>query len=90
MDSQPGAMMTNANVVTVVPATGGQELTLEYPGGSQKILVPEGTPILTTVPADVSFLKPGEYVSAATEVDANGKMTALRIQVSKDGVKPPL
>ena len=90
MDSQPGAMMTNANVVTVVQAAGGQELTLEYPGGSKKILVPEGTPILTTVPADASFLKPGEYVSAATEVDANGAMTALRIQMSKDGVRPPL
>jgi hypothetical protein len=62
MESPPGAMMTNANVASVVQAAGGQELTLEYPGGSKKILVPEGTPILTTVPADASFLKPGEYV----------------------------
>jgi len=88
-DLQPGAMMTNANVAAVVQAAGSQELTLEYKDGSKKILVPEGTPIVTTVPADASFLKPGEYVFASTEVDANGKMTALRIQVSKDGVRPP-
>ena len=33
--------------------------------------------------------KPGEYIFAATSVDADGKITALRIQVSKDGVRPP-
>ncbi|HEY7494341.1 MAG TPA: DUF5666 domain-containing protein [Candidatus Tectomicrobia bacterium] len=88
-DLQPGAMMTNANVATVVQAAGGQELTLEYKDGAKKILVPEGTPIVTTVPADASFLKPGEYVFASARVDAEGKMTVLRIQVSKDGVKPP-
>jgi len=88
-DLEPGSMMTNANVVAVVQASGGQELTLQYRGGSQKILVPEGTPIVTTTPADRSFLKAGEYVFVATRVDADGKMTALRIQVSKDGVRPP-
>jgi hypothetical protein len=67
----------------------GHELTLEYKDGAQKILVPAGTPIVTTVPADRSFLKAGEYLFAATEVAADGKMTALRIQVSKDGVRPP-
>lgn len=87
--SQPGAMMTNANVAAVVQATEGHELRLEYTGGSQKLLVPPDTPIVTAVPADPSFLKPGEYVFASTQVNAAGKMTALRIQVSKDGVKPP-
>jgi hypothetical protein len=52
--------------------------------------VPAGTPIGTTVPADPSFLKPGEYVFVSAQVDAEGKMTALRIQVSKDGFKPPM
>jgi len=34
-------------------------------------------------------LKPGEYVFAAAQANAEGKMTVLRIQVSKDGFKPP-
>jgi hypothetical protein len=88
-DLQPDSMMTNANVTTVVQAAGGQELTLEHTGTTHKIFVPQGTPIGTTVPADPSFLKPGEYIFVTTEVDASGKMTALRIQVSKDGFKPP-
>ena len=51
--------------------------------------MPEGVPIGTTVPAAPSFLKPAEYVFIATQVDADGTMTALGIQVSKDGFKPP-
>lgn len=88
-DLEPGTMMTNANVATVAKVEKGHELTLEYKDGSQKIIVPPGTPIVTTVPADRSFLKPGEYVFAPTSVDADGKMTVLRIQVSRDGVRPP-
>jgi len=89
LDSQPGATMTNATVSTMAEAANGRELTLTYPGGSQKLLVPEGVPIVMPVPADRSFLKPGEYVSVTANVGADGRMTAQRIQVSKDGVKPP-
>lgn len=88
-DLKLGSMMTNANIASVVKSAGGDELTLEYKGGSQKILVPPGTPIVTSTKADRSYLKAGEYVFLAASVDAGGKMTALRIQVSKDGVKPP-
>jgi hypothetical protein len=89
-DLQPDAMMTNANVAAVVQAADGQELTLEYKGNSQKILVPPGTPVVTTVPGDRSLLRPGEHVFLAAQPGTDGKMTALRIQVSKDGVKPPM
>ncbi len=54
-DLEPDSTMTNANVAAVVTAAGGHELTLKYKGGSQKILAPEGTPIVTTVPADRSL-----------------------------------
>lgn len=88
-DLEPGSTMTNANVATVVNVGKGHELTLEYKDGSQKIIVPPGTPIVTTVPADRSFLKPGEYIFTSASVDAGGKMTVSRIQVSRDGVRPP-
>ena len=74
-------MMTNASVTAVVQTASGQELTLEYSGNTQKILVPVGTPIGTTVPADPSFLKPGEYVFAAAQANAEGKMTVLRLSL---------
>ena len=88
-DLMPDSMMTNANVASVAKAADGQELTLQYSGGSQKILVPPGTPIVETTPADRSFLKPGEYVFVAAQAGADGKLTAMRIQVSHGGVKPP-
>jgi hypothetical protein len=89
-DLEPGSMMTNANIESVVQAAGGQELTLVYKDGSQKIMVPPGTPIVTTTPADRTFLKPGEFVFLSAEVGADGKLsTAARIQVSHGGVKPP-
>lgn len=89
-DLEPGSMMTNANIESMVQAVGGQELTLKYKDGSQKILVPPGTPIVTTVAADRSFLKPGEYVWLNANVGADGKLTfSGRIQVSHGGVKPP-
>jgi hypothetical protein len=88
-DLMPNSMMTNANVATVTKAADGEELVLEYSGGSQKILVRPGTPVVETTPADRSLLKPGEYVFVAAESGGDGKITALRIQVSHGGVKPP-
>ncbi|MGE5791263.1 MAG: hypothetical protein ACM36B_01135 [Bacteroidota bacterium] len=52
-------------------------------------LVPEGVPIVRAVPGSRSDLAVGEYVFVAAQAFPDGKMTALRIQVSKDGVKPP-
>jgi len=89
-DLLPGSMMTNANIESIVQSAGGQELVLVYKEGSQKILVPPGTPIVTTVSTDRSFLKPGEYVWLNAAVGADGKLTfSGRIQVSRDGVRPP-
>ena len=88
-DLEPGSMMTNANVEAMVSGAGNRELTLKYKDGMQKILVPEGVPIVRAVPGNRSDLKPGEYVFAVVQVAPDGKITAPRIQVSKDGVKPP-
>jgi hypothetical protein len=89
-DLEPGTMMTNANIASVVQGAGGHELAVEYKDGSQKILVPPGTPVVTNVPADRSALRPGEYVFMSANVGPDGKLTTSgRIQVSKDGVKPP-
>ena len=87
-DLEPGAMMTNATITGVVQATGGRELTLEYKGGAQKIVVPEGIPMFTTVPGDRSLLVSGAYVSLGAQVGADGALSAAAVTVSKDGVRP--
>lgn len=88
-DLQPNSKMTNAIVQAKVAGTGTRELTLQFGGGSQKIEVPEGTPIVRTVPGTRADLVPGEYVFVAAQTAADGALTALRVQVSKDGVRPP-
>jgi hypothetical protein len=88
-DLEPGSTMTNAKVAQRVQAKDGNELTLAYAGGTQQIIVPENTPIVMAVDGDRSLLKPGEYAYIAVTGGADGKLTATRVQVSKDGVKPP-
>ena len=88
-DLQPGSMMTNANVESIVTDTGKRELTLQYKDGTQKIVVPDTAPIVRAVPGARADLSAGEYIFAAVQVAPDGKMTAPRIQVSKEGVRPP-
>ena len=89
-DLEPGSTMTNAMVTAVAQATGGREITLTYKDGKQQVIVPEGIPVVTAVESDRSLLKSGEYVVVAATRGADGKITATRVQVSKDGVKPPV
>lgn len=88
-EGQPNAKMTNANVSAKVVGTGTRELTLQFPGGTQKVVVPEGIPIVRTVPGTRADLIVGEYIFAVAQQGADGTLTAPRIQVSKDGVRPP-
>jgi hypothetical protein len=87
-DLEPGSLMTNATVAGVVQASGGRELTLEYKGGSQKVLVPENVPIFTTVPGDRSLLVPGAYIFTVARAAPDGTISTGRISVSKGGVRP--
>jgi hypothetical protein len=88
-DLQPGSMMTNANVSSVVAAADHHELTLQYKDGTKKMNVPENVPIVRAVPGSRTDLRAGEYVFAAMQVAPDGTLSAARIQVSKDGVRPP-
>ena len=88
-DLQDGATMNNANLAGTAKASGGNEITLQFKDGAAKIHVPEGTPIVTSVPADRSALKPGVYIYTNARQEADGRIVAQRIQASKDGVRPP-
>ena len=88
-DLQPGSTMTNANVVSSVVGTGSRELTLQYKDGQHTFAVPEGTPLVRAVPGTRTDLAVGEYVFVAAQAASDGSLTAARIQVSKNGVKPP-
>ena len=88
-DTEPNSKMTNANVAGKVVTAGNRELTLQWAGGSQKVIVPEGIPIVRAVPGSKADLQVGEYVFAVAQQGGDGVLTAPRIQVSKGGVRPP-
>ena len=88
-DSIPNSMMTNANIESSAQVSGGNELTLKYKDGEQKILVTPQTQYFTFVPGTRADLKPGETIFAGARMDNDGKLVAPRVAVSKNGVKPP-
>jgi hypothetical protein len=88
-DLAPDSTMTNANLDGVAQVSGGNEITLNYQGGSQKILVPPGTPIVAFDPGSRADLKPGEWIWTNARTEADGKIVSERLNVSKGGVKPP-
>jgi len=87
-DLLPGSKMTNANLAAVAKASGGNQITLKYKDGEQKILVPAGTPIVGFDSGDRSALKRGETIWTNARVESDGKLVTNRVQVSKDGIKP--
>jgi len=76
-DGRDDQTMTNASVEALVQASSGRELTLSYPGGSQKVVVPDSASVSTLVPGKRDQLVVGAPVNLTH--DASG--VALRIQV---------
>ena len=89
-DLQPGSTMTNASVAAIVAGTGNRELTLQFQGKTQKVAVPENAALARAVPGSRSDLAAGEYVFTVAQGVDDQSLSASRVQVSKDGIKPPL
>jgi outer membrane lipoprotein SlyB len=90
-DQQPGSTMTNAAVETTVAGVNGQEITVKYKDGEKKVVVPEGTPVVTFVAGDKSELKPGAkiIIFGAVKKD-DGTLEAARVNVGRNGITPPM
>lgn len=89
-DLEPGSSMTNANIDAIVNTNNGKELTLSYKGGSQKIVVQPGVPIVTFKPAEKSLLKAGAQVFIIARQATDGSLTAQSINIGKGGMTPPM
>ena len=88
-DLQPGSTMTNATVFEMVVAASGHTLKLRYKDGEKTIVVPQGIPIVTLKPGDRSLLVAGAKVLVTAQT-RDGKPTALRAAVGRDGFTPPM
>lgn len=81
--------MTNGTVAAAAKDAGGKRITVTYKGGTQSVLVPPGTPIVTLLPGSRAELKPGAPVFAVAK-QAGKTLTALSVSVGIDGVRPPM
>jgi hypothetical protein len=90
-DLQTDSTMTNANVEQTVAGVDGQILTLKYKTGEKKIVVTPQTAIVTYNPGSKDDLKPGTkvFINGAKK-QADGTLTAPRINYGKDGLTPPM
>lgn len=89
-DLRPESKMTNANVATVTSMGKDRVLDVQYKGGEKKILVPEGAVVVSFAPADRGELKPGAPVFVNSKREADGTLSAARVNVGLGGQKPPM
>jgi hypothetical protein len=87
-DLAVGSTMTNATLEGQAVLANGSELVLNYKSGTVKVLVPPGTPMSQSAPGSRADIKPGETIFIVARIGAGDKLTAARVQVSTNGVKP--
>jgi hypothetical protein len=88
-DLQPQSTMTNGTVGTVTGSS-NRMLTIAYAGGEKTVAVAANTPIVTYEPGSPALLVPGAHIILFGNQAPDGKVTATRISVGKDGLVPPM
>jgi len=88
-DLQPQSTMTNGTVGAVTGNV-GRTLTVTYQGGEKTIVVPPDTPVVTYEPGSPALLVPGAHVIVMGTEASDGKISATRIAVGKNGLVPPM
>jgi len=87
-DTGANASMNNGVVEATVANGSGRDLTLTILGRDVLVRVPATTPLLMPVPASREDLKPDATVFINATRGADGRVTASRVIVSRDGVAP--
>ena len=69
----------------------GNDVTVNFNGGTKIVTVTSDTKVITLVPGDRSELKPNAeiFIPAATRTP-DGALEASRVTVGKDGIPPPM
>ena len=96
-DLQAQSTMTNATVadLAAAPASvpGGQLLRLKYKDGEKTVIVPPNAPVVSFKPAkgddEKALLVPGAKVMITAQ-EKDGKPTAMRVIVGRNGFAPPM
>jgi hypothetical protein len=91
-DLKPNSSMTNATVADAVKDVDGRTVTVSYNGKEKKIVIPDGTPVVTFAPATKDDLIPGAivFIPAAKDANAKGAIATHQVVVGTHGVVPPM
>jgi hypothetical protein len=89
-DLLPGSSMTNATVTATVASASGSDLEVSFKGKKVNIKVGPDTPIVTFATATRMEAMAGLYVLVFAARDASGTLTANRVVLETNGVKPPM
>jgi hypothetical protein len=92
-DLGSNSVMTNATVGTVTDApqgTEGKVVHVKFKGGESEYSIGPDVPILAPVPGDKTLLQPDKAVFVGAAKGADGNLTAVFMNVEKDGIKPPM
>ena len=84
-----GSTMTNGTVGSLV-GTSGRVATVKYGNEEKKVLIPDDVPVVSFEPTDRSALKPGVKVIINDQRSPDGTVTAVSINIGKDGLTPPM
>ncbi len=87
-DTAPGASMNNGPVEAAVDSGSGRDLTLSILGRRVLVRVPAETPLLMPIAAARTDLLPNATVFINATRGEDGRISANRVTVSKDGVAP--
>jgi hypothetical protein len=88
-DLTPDSTMTNG-VVGELLTSNGRMIKVKYKDGEQKVVIPDGMPVVNIEPGDRSLLVPGAHVMLFAEKNADGSLTARAISAGQNGIKPPM
>lgn len=87
-DTAPNSSMNNGVVQATVQSGSGRDLTISIQGRPVRIRVPAETPLLMPTPAARTDLVPNATVFINATRGEDGRISANRVVVSKDGVAP--
>ena len=84
-----GSTMTNGTVGSLVVTT-GRVATVKYGNEEKKVLIPDDIPVVSFEPTDRAALKQGARVVVNGQRGADGAVTAVAVNIGKDGLTPPM
>ena len=90
-DLQPGSMMTNGTVGTVVGGTAGsRELDVAYGTNKRHITVPANVPVVQISGGNREMVKVGTPVFMVVSKTPEGGLRAGSVSVGENGAAPPM